>query len=309
MRQRVVPGNRGDRPRVGDGQRRIENRDPEGRLRIAAGHLLVGLGVGNDRVALRLAPRSRRRRHADGRQHRPRSLAESPIVAHRAAVGQHEVDALGAIERAAAPERHERIDRTRGGGDAPGLDHAAVGVGVELVKARRPRCRRSPARRSRDPRGPPATRPGSATSRVRVKPSSRARSPSRASESAPKTTRGAEQESRTAGRLPKPALIDQRIRIRYHLGVHLFSAAENRPCSQGNRYAEEVLCFPGGRFHRLGRLSRDRGRGACRSATGRRCEAPIATADPPKPGCPRNGRSTARTSSGGRRMAAARRPS
>ena len=86
-------------------------------------------------------------------------------------------------------------------------------------------------------------------------------------------------------------------------------ALQKRPCSQGNGHAEEDTVFSWRPFSSLGRLSRDRGRGACCSATGRRCEARIATADPPKQGCPRNGRSTAKTSSGGRRMAAARRPS
>ena len=40
-----------------------------------------------------------------------RRLAEALVVAHRAAVGQHEVDALGAVQRAAAAERDERVDR------------------------------------------------------------------------------------------------------------------------------------------------------------------------------------------------------
>ncbi len=50
--------------------------------------------------------------------------------------------------------------------------------------------------------------------------------------------------------------------------------------------------------------STDRGPGACRWATGPRCGVPTATAYPEKQGCSRDGRSTAKTSCGGRRTAA-----
>ena len=103
-------------------------------FRIAARHLRVRLGVGNQRVRLRLAAGARRRRNADRRQHRLRGLAVPAVVAHRAAVGQDEVDPLRAIERAAAAERDDRVDRRRRGVRAPGFDHRGIGVRVEVVE-------------------------------------------------------------------------------------------------------------------------------------------------------------------------------
>ena len=126
VRNGVVPGDRRDVPRLRDGQGRIQDRDAKRRLRIAARHLEMRLAVGDDRVGLRLAPGPGRRRNADRGQQRLDRLAVAAVVAHRAPVGQHEIDPLGAVERAAASDRDDRIDAQGGGERAPGLDHAGV---------------------------------------------------------------------------------------------------------------------------------------------------------------------------------------
>ena len=136
MRERIVSGNGGDRSRLRNGQRRIEDGHSERNPRIAAGHLRVRVRVGDDRVALRLAAGSRRRRNPDRRQQRAARLAVAAVITHRAAARQDEVDALCAVERAAAAKRHDRIDPRRRRDQAPGFNHARVGVGVEIVKAR-----------------------------------------------------------------------------------------------------------------------------------------------------------------------------
>ena len=59
------------------------------------------------------------------------------VVAHRSAVGQDEVDALRAVERAAAAERDDAVDASAGRVLAPRLDHVGVGVRAELVKEER----------------------------------------------------------------------------------------------------------------------------------------------------------------------------
>ena len=61
--------------------------------------------VGDHRVALRLAAGAGGGRNADHRQQRRGRLAVAAVVGDLAAVGEQEVDALGAVERAAAAER------------------------------------------------------------------------------------------------------------------------------------------------------------------------------------------------------------
>jgi hypothetical protein len=56
------------------------------------------------------------------------------VVAHGPAVGQDEIDPLGAVERAAAPEPDDRIDAARCGMHPARLDHARVGVRIEVVE-------------------------------------------------------------------------------------------------------------------------------------------------------------------------------
>ena len=73
--------------------------------------------------------------HADGGKHGVRCLAETPVVPDPPTVSEHEVDALGAVERAAAAERDDRIDRGPGRDNASGFNHGRGGVGVEVMKA------------------------------------------------------------------------------------------------------------------------------------------------------------------------------
>ena len=123
VRHRVEAGRDGDARGLRPRQRRVEDRDPERQLRIAARHLQVRRRIGNHRVGLRFAAGARRGRHADHREHRLRGLAVAAIVGDRAAVGQQQIDALGAVERAAAAERDEAVDVERGGRVAARFDH------------------------------------------------------------------------------------------------------------------------------------------------------------------------------------------
>jgi hypothetical protein len=59
------------------------------------------------------------------------------IIAHRPAVGQHEVDAFRAIERASAAERDDAVDVPFGSVLTARLDHLRVGIGAEAVKKER----------------------------------------------------------------------------------------------------------------------------------------------------------------------------
>jgi hypothetical protein len=51
-----------------------------------------------------------------------------------AAVGEHEVDPLGAVERAAAADGDDGIGPRRGGTHAPRVHHVAVRIGIEIVE-------------------------------------------------------------------------------------------------------------------------------------------------------------------------------
>ena len=113
----------------------IEERDAERGLLVAAGHLHVRLGVGDERERLRLAAGAGGRRHGDHRQHRPRGLADAPVVLHPAAVGVEEVDALGAVHRAAAAEADDQVGieaawRT----PAPASTWSVVGFSADAVE-------------------------------------------------------------------------------------------------------------------------------------------------------------------------------
>ncbi len=130
---RVVAGHRRDAARRAHRELGIENRDLHRRRRIAARHLHMRRGIGDDGIALRLAPGAGGRRNADHRQQRCVRLAVSTVVGHRAAVGQQEVDALGAVERAAAAEPDDRVDPERRGKGAAGLDHRGIGILAEVV--------------------------------------------------------------------------------------------------------------------------------------------------------------------------------
>jgi hypothetical protein len=131
------------------GERRIEQRDPRRRRRIPARHLHVRGRVGDDGVALRLAAGPGRRRHENHGQQRRASPPVAAVVAHRAAVGQEEVDPLGAVERAAAAEADDRVRLEARGVSAARFHHRAVGVLAELVEGddRDVRVLEQPARR------------------------------------------------------------------------------------------------------------------------------------------------------------------
>ena len=110
MGHRVDAGQRTDASRLRHSQLGVEYRDPKRRLLIPACHLHVRFGVRDQGKGLGLAAGARRSGHADRRQHRLGGLAEALVVGHRAAVGQQEIDPLGAVHRAAAADRDQKID-------------------------------------------------------------------------------------------------------------------------------------------------------------------------------------------------------
>ena len=112
MRDRVDARRGRNGRRSAGGQLGIEDRDAERGRRIAARHLHVRAGIGDHRVALRLAAGAGGRGNADRRQQRRRGLAVAAVLAHLAAVGEQEIDPLGAVERAAAADGDDRIERT-----------------------------------------------------------------------------------------------------------------------------------------------------------------------------------------------------
>ena len=130
----VEAGRGGDRRRLGERQLRIEDRDGEGELRVAARHLHVRPAVGDDRVALGLRARAGRGRHGEHRQERPARVSVAAVVGHRAAVRQQQVDRLGAIERAAAAEADDGVDAPPRRERHAAVDHGRVRVDVEVVE-------------------------------------------------------------------------------------------------------------------------------------------------------------------------------
>ena len=76
----------------------------EARFAVAAGHFGIRVGAGNQGVGLGLAARSGGGRNADRGQHGLSSFAIALVGLHLAAVGQQEIDALGAIHSAATAQ-------------------------------------------------------------------------------------------------------------------------------------------------------------------------------------------------------------
>ena len=82
----------------------VEDGDVEARFAVAAGHFGIRVGAGNQGVGLGLAARSGCGGDADGRQHGLGGFAVTLVVLHLAAVGEQEIDALGAVHSAAAAQ-------------------------------------------------------------------------------------------------------------------------------------------------------------------------------------------------------------
>ncbi len=145
-------------------------------------------GVGDQGERLRLAAGAGRGRHGDHGQHRPRGLADAPIVLHPAAVGVEEVDPLGAVHRAAAPQADDQLGLVAAGDGQAGLDVLGRRVLVHAVEQLRLDAG-PPQRRMPRSAWPAATMPGSVTTRARRAPNSPANSPSESILSGPKTIR------------------------------------------------------------------------------------------------------------------------
>src|ERR1044072_6873897 len=102
---------------------RVENGDSKCCLCISARHLHMSLSVRDQSVRLSFAARSGGGRNPYHRQHRFQSLAEPPVIPNNSAVGQQEVDTLGAVERTPAAKTDDGIYLERSGKITPGFDH------------------------------------------------------------------------------------------------------------------------------------------------------------------------------------------
>ena len=131
---RIKARHRGHRPRRRDRQVRIEDRRAKRGGRIATRHLHMRAGVGNHRVTLRLTTRTGGRRDTDHREQRGRGFAVPAIIRHRPAIGQKKADSLGQVERAAAADRHDRVDVQRFGKRGAALHHVAIRVDPDVTR-------------------------------------------------------------------------------------------------------------------------------------------------------------------------------
>ena len=78
-----------------------------------------------------------RSRDPDHRQQRRGGLPVPTVVGDRSAVAQHEVDALRAVERAAAANADDRIDVQRTRECHSSIDHRAIRVDPDPVEEKR----------------------------------------------------------------------------------------------------------------------------------------------------------------------------
>ena len=134
MRNGVVPAGGRDGPGLAHGELGIEDGQTKRRLRIAARHLAMRPCVGDQRIGLHFAPGACGGRHGNHGKHRLAGLAVAAVVGHRAAVGQQEIDTLGAVERAAAAPGDERVDTQLRRMQPSDLDHVRIGIAVEIVE-------------------------------------------------------------------------------------------------------------------------------------------------------------------------------
>src|SRR5947209_2677052 len=109
MRQSIDPGTRRHSLRLRKSETRVQNGCASCCFWIAARHFLVRFVVCNEREALAFAPGARSSRYGYQRQHRPGSLADTPIVLHPAAIRQQEITALCCVHAAAAAQTYDSI--------------------------------------------------------------------------------------------------------------------------------------------------------------------------------------------------------
>ncbi len=135
MGQRVNAAARRDPSRLGKGQRGIEQGDARGGFRIAAGHLLMGLLVGDESEGLAFAARAAGGGDGDQGQHGARGPADTPVILHLAAVGEDEVAALGGVHAAAAAQADDGVNGSAAGDLDAALHAPSRGVLLDLLKA------------------------------------------------------------------------------------------------------------------------------------------------------------------------------
>ena len=177
MTDRVDAGGGGDLARLGGGEVGVEDGDAGAGLDVEAGHLVVRLGIGDQRRRLGLTTGAGGGGDGDEGEHRLGRLVDAPVILHFPAVGQEEIDALGGVHRRAAPQANDEVDLEFGSDGEPAGDVLGGGVFADAVVEAvydagvvegAPRASTCPA----------STMPGSVTRRARVAPSALAMEPS-----------------------------------------------------------------------------------------------------------------------------------
>ena len=128
-----------DPRRLGKGQRGVKEGDARGGFGVAAGHLLMGLLVGDEGKGLAFAARAAGGGDGEQRQHGARGLANAPVILHLAAIGEDEVAALGGVHAAAAAQADDGVN----GGAAGDFDasfHAPRVVGFSWTCSKQVTC-------------------------------------------------------------------------------------------------------------------------------------------------------------------------
>jgi hypothetical protein len=134
MAERIDTGEGRDARRLGERQFGIEQGDPAGGALVSAGHFHVRLRVADQGEGLGLAAGAGGGGHGDHGQHGAGGFAHTPIIAHAAATRIEEVNALGAIHGAAAPQSDEQFGPAFASQGQSGLHVGRGGIGVDGVE-------------------------------------------------------------------------------------------------------------------------------------------------------------------------------
>ena len=81
-----------------------------------------------------LAARAGRGGYGDHREHRFARLADTPVVLHAAAIGEQEVDPLGAVHHTAPAQADQKVDALGLGDGETGVHMLGRGVDLDPVE-------------------------------------------------------------------------------------------------------------------------------------------------------------------------------
>src|SRR4051812_32671360 len=133
MADRVDAGGGGDLVRHGGGEVGVEGGDAGGGLFVPAGHFIVRYRIGGERGGLGLAAGAGGVGDGDEREQGLGGFVDAPVVFDVTAVGEEEVDALGAVHRTAATQADDEIDlKFFGDGESAG-DVLGGGIFADAV--------------------------------------------------------------------------------------------------------------------------------------------------------------------------------